>query len=225
MAIQGSLTTDSNIVRRVKLLNNPIYVQNSTITKMVTGMDNRGFQWQIVLDVLPPGVTLDMVQAGQEWFIERRTTYNRLFLYCGQISVSTVQPNLVLTSAIENFNQISTPLQNNQTIYLKGNNSSVVYYTSTATGNFCFNISGSSSSTLNSLLQINQSITAAILTVQGNTAYYCTGVTIDGTSYPIYWQGGSAPTLGNRNSIDTYVIQILKTANSTYTVLASQTKF
>ena len=224
MAIQGSLTTDSNIVRRVKLLNNPIYIQNSTTTKMVTGMDRKGFQWQIVLDTLPPGVTLDMIQAGQEWFIERRTTYNRLFLYCGEISVSTVQPNLVLSSAIESFNQISKPLQGKQSLYLKGS-SSVFFYTSTATNTFSFDMTGSSSSTLNSLLQVNQSIIVAILTTQADPAYYCTGITIDGKSYTTYWLGGIAPTAGNKNSIDSYMFQALKTADSTFTILASLTKF
>ena len=117
MAIQGSLTTDSNVVRRVKLLTNPTYIQNSTITKMVTGMDRKGFQWQIVLDALPPGVTMDMVQAGQEWFIERRTTYNRLFLYCGeftpysQLRASTT--GLTLTNASVYTN---VPFTNNITV-------------------------------------------------------------------------------------------------------------
>jgi hypothetical protein len=224
MAIQGSLTTDSNVVRRVKLLTNPTYIQNSTITKMVTGMDRKGFQWQIVLDALPPGVTMDMVQAGQEWFIERRTTYNRLFLYCGEISVSTVQPNVVLSSAIESFNQISTPLQGNQSLYLE-DNSSVFFYTSSAINTFSFNITGSSTSTLNSLLQINQSIIVAILTTQADPAYYCTGITIDGKNYSTYWSNGITPITGNKNSIDSYTFQALKTADSTFTVLASLSKF
>jgi len=103
MAIQSSLTTDANVVRRIVLSINPIYVQDSTQTQMVTGLDKRGFQWEVLLDVLPPGVTVDMITAGQEWFIERRSTYNRLFQYCGQFTphsqlrVSTT--GLTLTNA------------------------------------------------------------------------------------------------------------------------------
>jgi hypothetical protein len=77
-------------------------------------------------------------------------------------------------------------------------------------------------------LAIGQSITIAILTTQGSTAYYNNATPqIDGTStgVTIKWQGGTAPTAGNANEIDVYTFVIIKTAASTYTVLASQTKF
>jgi len=60
-------------------------------TPICTGLDAYGHQWQIDLQALPPGVTLDMIKPGQVWYVERRTTFNRLFLYVGQISVSTIQ--------------------------------------------------------------------------------------------------------------------------------------
>ena len=62
---------------------------------------------------------------------------------------------------------------------------------------------------------------------QGGTAYYCTSVEIDGTTSQVTteWQGGSAPSSGNANSIDVYTFTIIKTASATYTVLAAQTQF
>jgi hypothetical protein len=40
------------------------------------------------------------------------------------------------------------------------------------------------------------------------------------------WQGGTAPTSGNINSIDTYTYTIIKTAATpTYVMLAAQTQF
>ena len=103
----------------------------------------------------------------------------------------------------------------------------VLYYTTSATGNFTVNLRGSSSTALNSILSVGDAATAAFLTTQGATAYYTTFVTIDGTSTNVStkWQGGSAPTAGNISGIDTYSFTAIKTAASTYTVLASQTQF
>jgi hypothetical protein len=39
------------------------------------------------------------------------------------------------------------------------------------------------------------------------------------------WQGGSAPSAGNADSVDVYVLNITKTASATYTILGSQTQF
>ena len=39
------------------------------------------------------------------------------------------------------------------------------------------------------------------------------------------WQGGTAPSYGNANSIDSYTFSVIKTATSTYTVLAARVQF
>ena len=83
--LQNIHNNTTNITRRVTLATNPT-VGTSTGMKMVAGLDTYGFQYQIALDVLPPGVTVDMVKQGQQWFIERRTTFNRLFLFVGQFT-------------------------------------------------------------------------------------------------------------------------------------------
>jgi len=103
----------------------------------------------------------------------------------------------------------------------------VLYYTTSATGTFTVNLRGSSSTALNSILSVGDAATAAFLTTQGATAYYTTFVTVDGTSTNVStkWQGGSAPTAGNASGIDTYSFTAIKTAASTYTILAAQTQF
>jgi len=101
----------------------------------------------------------------------------------------------------------------------------VLYYTSNATANWTLNLRGSGTLSLNSMLAIGQSLTVAFLVQQGGTAYYPTALQVDGSSITPKWQGGTAPTSGNTNSIDVYTYTIIKTANATYTVLASQTKF
>jgi hypothetical protein len=75
------------------------------------------------------------------------------------------------------------------------------------------------------MMAIGSSVSATFLNTNGSTAYYNSAVTIDGNSVTPKWQGGSAPTSGNASSIDSYNYVIVKTAASTYTVLASQTKF
>ena len=79
--------------------------------------------------------------------------------------------------------------------------------------------------TLNSILSTGQSVTCSLLVTNGGTAYYPSTIQIDGSSVTPKWQTGSAPTGGNANSVDLYTFAIVKTANLTYTVLASQVKF
>jgi hypothetical protein len=102
---------------------------------------------------------------------------------------------------------------------------SVLYYTSNASANWTVNFRASSGTSLNSLMGVGQSMTAAFLVTQGSTAYYNSAVQIDGTSVTPRWQGGTAPTSGNVSSVDVYVYTIIKTASATYTVFASQTRF
>ena len=99
------------------------------------------------------------------------------------------------------------------------------FFNSDATGNQTINLRGSASTSLNTILATNDTITAVVLIQNGGTAYYPTAVQVDGSSVTPKWQGGTAPASGNINSIDAYVITVMKSGSATYTVLASQTKF
>ena len=103
----------------------------------------------------------------------------------------------------------------------------VNYYTSNASANWTFNFRGDAATTLNNFITTNQSITCAFLVTNGPTGYYPTGFQVDGTTtnVSVKWQQGTAPSAGNTTSVDAYVFSIIKTAASTYTILASQTKF
>jgi len=101
----------------------------------------------------------------------------------------------------------------------------VLYHTTTATGNFTINLRGSSSTTLNNMLSVGESVTGAFLNT--NTTFYVSTITIDGssTNVTLEYQGGSAPTSGNAG-IDVYSFTAIKTATTpAYTILASQTQF
>lgn len=101
----------------------------------------------------------------------------------------------------------------------------VVYVTANATGNWTLNLRGDGSTTLNSVLATGDTFTFVVMATQGATAYYQSGMQIDGTSVTPKWSGGTAPTAGNASSIDVYTFVVIKTASATFTVLASQTKF
>jgi hypothetical protein len=98
-------------------------------------------------------------------------------------------------------------------------------FTTDASANWTLNIRGDGSNTLNSIMDTGESITIAHIVSQGGTAYYNSAVQIDGSGVTPEWQGGAAPTAGNTSSLDTYTYTIIKTADATFTVLASQTQF
>lgn len=102
---------------------------------------------------------------------------------------------------------------------------SVTYYTVANTANWTQNLTFSGTATLDSVMLVGQSVTMALLSTNGGTAYYPNGFQVDGNSVTPKWQGGTAPTSGNASSIDVYTYTIIKTASATFTVLASQTKF
>lgn len=101
----------------------------------------------------------------------------------------------------------------------------VLYYSSSSTANSTLNIRGSSSVTLNSLMSSGQSTCVALFLTNGATAYYPSTIKVDGTTVTPLWQGGLAPTGGNTNSVDVYSFNIIKTADATFSVFASQTQF
>lgn len=78
---------------------------------------------------------------------------------------------------------------------------------------------------VNSSLEINQSVTCAVLSTQGSTAYYFNAYEVDSTAVTPKWSGGEAPTEGNASGVDVYTFTIIKTADATFTVLASQSQY
>ena len=137
-------------------------------------------------------------------------------------------PNITGTSSIQEMQEFVTVAATATSGSINYNiltNHSILFHTANAAENFSINFRGDASNTLNSILSIGESMTIAFLVTNGATAFYQTGLLIDGVSVTPKWQNGSTPTSGNINSIDIYSYTIIKTASATYTVLASQTKF
>jgi len=101
----------------------------------------------------------------------------------------------------------------------------VLYYTTNASANWTVNVRADGSNTLNSIMSIGETLTVVFLTTQGSTAYYNSAFQVDGSSVTPKWQGGSAPTEGTASGVDAYTYTIIKTADATFTVLASLVDF
>ena len=102
---------------------------------------------------------------------------------------------------------------------------SVLYFTSNSSANWTVNIRGNGTTSLNTLMSTNDSLTVVFLVTNGATAYYNNALTIDGNSVTPKYQGGTAPTSGNASSIDAYSYTVVKTGSAAFTVFASQTQF
>lgn len=93
-----------------------------------------------------------------------------------------------------------------------------------ATANWNINVRGSSTATLNSLMDIGDTVSLSVMVPQGSTGFYSTAVQIDGVSATIWW-AGAVPTGGYPNCLNVYSYAIEKIANNSFIVYASQAKF
>lgn len=102
----------------------------------------------------------------------------------------------------------------------------VKYHTANVANNWTLNVRGNSTVLLDSVMSTGNTLSLSYIASQNATnTFYQTNMEIDGSAVTPYWQGGSAPTAGNADSLDVYSFTIIKTAANTYTVLGSQTQF
>ena len=174
--------------------------------------------------------------SGKSTIFQTASTERMRIASDGKIGVGTASATSLLQTAgsssvsafktpnIAEVNTISATAATG-TINYDVTTQSVLYYTTNASGNFTVNFRGSSGTSLNTVMQTGESISATFLVTNGATAYYNSAVQVDGSSVTPKWQGGTAPTSGNASSIDSYTYVIIKTGSATFTVLAAQTKF
>jgi hypothetical protein len=121
----------------------------------------------------------------------------------------------------ENVNVVASAATG--TINFDVTTASIWYYTTNATANHTLNFRYSSGTTLNNAMATGDSITLVWLNTNGATPYYPNVIQVDGNA--VTPKVPAAITGGNASSIDAYSFTIIKTANATFTVLESQTKF
>lgn len=132
-----------------------------------------------------------------------------------------------ITDAAEPATITATAASSGSAVNFDITTQSILYYTTNATGNFTVNLRGNGTNTLNSLMATGDVVTVTFLNTNGATAYFNNVVQVDGTTSGVTtrWQGGTAPTAGNASSVDVYTYVITKTANATFSVFASITRF
>lgn len=96
-------------------------------------------------------------------------------------------------------------------------------FTTTETATSTPNIRYNASTSLDSVMNIGESVTVTILTTAAAAAYSA-DITIDGSTVTENWIGGSAPSSGGTSGIDIHTFNIIKTNSATFTVIGNHTK-
>jgi hypothetical protein len=101
----------------------------------------------------------------------------------------------------------------------------IILKTANATANFVLNFRGNNTTTLDTVMSSNQSLTCTFINTNGANGYYATSIQIDSTTVTPNWVYPGAPTVGTTVGQDVYTFNIIKTAANTYNVLAAKTGF
>ena len=146
-------------------------------------------------------------------------TWTNTQTFTGSTSLKATQ----LINVAESVGIVAAAPATTQTFYVASG--AVQYYTTAAANNWTINFAWSAGTSMNTAMAIGDSVTVAMLTTQGATAYYANAFQVDGVAVTPKWQGGTAPTAGNASGIDTYAFTIVKTASATYTIIGSMTEY
>jgi hypothetical protein len=133
--------------------------------------------------------------------------------------------NVIIQRAFEKYTVNSTG--STGTVNFDVLSQSIIFDTANATANFTLNIRGNSTTTLNTILPIGDTVTVVYLNTVGATPYIANTIQIDGNTVTPKYVGGLPPTTGIRlpNAIQSYTYSVIKSAANTYTVLGSLTEF
>jgi len=175
------------------------------------------------------GQQIDILTGSNENAAYFETDGTARLYYDGSIKIATTSAGVDITGKAnvngtldieEVYEKVNTSTGTSGTIGFDTDQYGVLYYTANQAANRTINFAN-----VNANLGVGQSVTCTVLLTQGSTAYYLNAYQVDGTAVTPKWSGGSAPTAGNASGIDVYTFTIIKTADATFTVLASQTQY
>ena len=124
----------------------------------------------------------------------------------------------------------TTILGSTATLNVDLSDNNVYYYTSSATGNWAVNFRSSNIESLDDFMNVGETLTVAIMTTQGGTAFYNNNILIDSSPITVFEYGDLAITEGNSSGIDMYTYVIIKKASTgaiddRFTVLRSLSQY
>ena len=100
-------------------------------------------------------------------------------------------------------------------------NQAIVIDTTNATSNFTLNFRGNVTTTLDSIMSANESMTCTYVSTNGAVPYVLTGASIDGNVQTVEYYNNNSPTTGTSNQRDFYTFNIIKTAGNTFLVFGA----
>ena len=136
--------------------------------------------------------------------------------------------NLIQLGPMERFNVVASAATGTVNVDIK--TAAVWFYTTNASANHTINFRGDSSTTLSSLLAVEDAYTVGWIINNGTTAYYPTTIQVDGTAVTPKWLNDSEPPSSSQANqtagVDAFSFTIIKTASTpTYTVLGSWAQY
>ena len=138
------------------------------------------------------------------------------------VGIITARSGVDFSSLLrEGVNITAGKLSDNTNIDLE--NGMVHLFTTAETTTSTPNIRFSSSTSLDSSMNVGEAISVTIITTAA-AAGYSAQLTIDGAAVTENWVGGSAPSDGGSSGVDIYAYTIIKTASATFTVIGNQSK-
>jgi len=116
MSVSGRQYDRNSGVRKVVLTTGPILhplskASNASKNYYCLALDMKGFQIQVDLQAIPAGVNLNQIEVNQVWWVEKRTTLYRLYLYSGIMDPVTrqIDTTVSIQSALNNVAISGTP--------------------------------------------------------------------------------------------------------------------
>lgn len=101
----------------------------------------------------------------------------------------------------------------------------ILFKTANASNNFTINIRGNSTTTFNSIISNNESITITLINTNGANGFYANSIRIDGNVQTPVYPLPLNPNEGTSNGRDVYTFNIIKTNTNTYAVFGNKIGF
>ena len=101
----------------------------------------------------------------------------------------------------------------------------IEYHSVNSTANVTLNFRGNSTTTLDSVMSSNQSMTCTFINTNGTTPFVITSISIDSNVQTAKWSAPGSAGFGTASGKDVYTFNIIKTAANTFAVFASVTGY
>jgi len=168
-------------------------------------------------------------QIAQDKFLKVKSITGSGATAVGQLEYADVALPSTLTGAAnlsgllrEQVNIVAGKLNTNSYIYLE--DGMVHYYTTAETTSITPNITYSSSTTLDSVMSVGETISVTVITTRSSAGPHTSAFLVDNAVPTTHWVGGSAPTDGGTSGVDIFTNTIIKTGSATFINIANLVK-